>query len=292
MKGAIFGMSIALLSRILNPLEKMEEKIKNLLQQGEDMQDLADQLGSTPGKVRVLQNVAGSLGVAPDKFREMVQKFADAVEKGREERTRGGELSPSTIAVSKYLNQKDLAEGFFQFLQNLKTSRQMGASEQLLRQTEAAVFGQKLTGASKRLVEANYNTLPMMKNPPAGSEKLDKAYSRTNWLANLERNARIRQETNDFVSQSQTVTPKNISEMIRGEGEQNARELKQLQSYDDMRRAADGIDKLLILLEGMQVQVTKLVGHTVNISESVIGFFHSGFKTWLNIFKSGKLSEK
>jgi hypothetical protein len=120
-KGSVLGISLGLLNKLLNPLEALDEKIKKLLGEGSDFKDLADKFGTSGGKLKQFQDVAQSLGVSPDAFREALTKYNDAIEKAREEIANPfQEKSASTQIVGRFSNQKDQLEGFKSFLAFLK----------------------------------------------------------------------------------------------------------------------------------------------------------------------------
>ncbi len=120
-KGSLLGISIGLLSRLLNPLEKMEEKIRKLLDEAKAQTDSAEDLGTTPGRLRAIQDVAGTIGVTPDTLKEMMGKYAQAIEKAKEElQDPTAKISESTQAIRQFVGFKDTAEGFLQFVQSLK----------------------------------------------------------------------------------------------------------------------------------------------------------------------------
>lgn len=120
-KGTVFGISLGLLNRLLNPLEDLDNKIKGLLSSGTDFNDLADRFGTDSGNLKQLEDVAKSFKATPEQFREVLLKFSDAIEKAKEEvKNPLQERSVSTQIVGRFLDEKDQVEGlkkFFQFLQ-------------------------------------------------------------------------------------------------------------------------------------------------------------------------------
>lgn len=124
-KGSILGISIGLLNRLLNPLEALEDRIKNLVGQGSDIRDLADRFGTSAGTLKQIQDFGKSVGVDPDKLKDLMQKFAQAVETAREEiQDPTKVLSPSSIAVRQFTSEKDLGKGFLDFLLSLRREGQ------------------------------------------------------------------------------------------------------------------------------------------------------------------------
>src|SRR4051812_11842809 len=80
-KGSVLGISLALLQKILNPIEALDDKIKGLLNKGGDLADLSDRFGASPGELKQLEDVARSFGMGADQFKDLMLKFADSIEK-------------------------------------------------------------------------------------------------------------------------------------------------------------------------------------------------------------------
>lgn len=150
-KGSFLGITLGLISKLLNPIEALEDKIKKLLGEGTDVRDLSDRLGSTPGQVRQLQDVAQTLGVTPEHFKDMIVKYAQAIEKGREELQNPFEQpSGATLAVKQFVGEKDIAKSFTDFLTSLKASGEGSGTDLALSErakriyADAAMKGQKV----------------------------------------------------------------------------------------------------------------------------------------------------
>lgn len=150
-KGSFLGISLGLISRLLNPIEALEDKIKKLLGEGSDVRDLADRLKTSPGRLQQIQDVAQSLGVTPDQFKDMIIKYAQAIEKGREElQNPFVEPSASTLAVKQFVGEKDIVKSFTDFLTSLKGAGQGQGTDLPLSErakrifTDAALKGQQV----------------------------------------------------------------------------------------------------------------------------------------------------
>jgi hypothetical protein len=272
-KGSVIGLSLALLTRFLNPLEKVEEKIRKLLDDAKGQRDLADEYDTTPGKLRALQNVAGSIGVTPDTLKDLMGKYAKAIEKAKDElRDPNAEVSNSTRAVKNYVNDKDLAESFLQFIQNLKSIGQApkgvgqiqtreGVRERTPAETreaiEKAVFDAELKGQAKRLVDANYTQV--LKNPPATSAQLDKAYSNLTAREQQDRNLAINRDTLDLLRSSKKVTP-GVVEAIADKAQRDIdKQNVDFNNFKSLKRAQEAVDIIGIGIESLQQMVLEIV---------------------------------
>jgi hypothetical protein len=179
MKGNILFLSAGLIASLLNPLEKIHDKIKDLLGQGADIEEFSAKLGINPKDLVKLETVGQSLGVSPDRLREMLTKYAEAVEKAREQLgDPTSERSLSTMAIADLID-KDLALGFQEALKRIvergsaPTARESSTPELTLQQAERAglardvsgaeqrrrlekdLFGEETYGAARKLTEAN-----------------------------------------------------------------------------------------------------------------------------------------
>lgn len=315
-KGSILGITIGLLARLLNPLEKMEEKIKNLLALGKDTSELADEFGTTPGKLRQLQDVAGSIGVSPEQLKDMMTKYASAIEKAREELSDPtAQISGSTQAVRNFVDEKDTAEGFLKFLQSLKArgegtgsdvffgekeqrkAMERAAKGEVLTESERArlteqgllkrrsgletrqaiekeVFGEAQKGSSRRLIEADFPTEFRKAGAPSESQ-LNESFQKVNQLADKDRQLRIQRDTQDFINQSKAVNQKMIQDMADAEKARLDRETREFQSYDDLKRAATGIEDLKVGFEKIQQLLARALGYLGDTVDFLMNFKNS-----------------
>lgn len=156
-KGSFLGISLGLISKLLNPIEALEDKIKGLLGQGSDIRDFADRLKTSPGQLKQLEDVATSIGVTPDQFKDMLTKYAQAVEKGREELANPfQEPSASTIAIRQFVGEKDLVKSFTDFITSLQATGKGSGSDLALSErakrilNEKSLKGETLTEAERQ----------------------------------------------------------------------------------------------------------------------------------------------
>jgi hypothetical protein len=150
-KSLVLGASLGLINRLLNPINELDQKIKGLLHQGADLTELSQRFGTTPGQLKQVEAIAGSFKITPEKFREMLEKYADSVEKAREELGNPLEQkSAATLILGPLAEKKDILQSFLGFLKKLK---EVGAGEGSL---------QPLTPrATKMLANAAANKVPL-----------------------------------------------------------------------------------------------------------------------------------
>lgn len=187
MKGNLLFLSLGFVSQLLNPLEKVHDRIKELLGEGFDISELADRFNTSPGTVKRLQALGQSLGLSPERLNEMMGKFADAIEKARDELSNPFvEPSKATTAVSEFVDEKDLGKAFFQFIRSLQSQgKAQGVLEvdkrtglpapaedrarlqreglldrltgsDIREQIEKEIFGEIQRGAARRFIESDF----------------------------------------------------------------------------------------------------------------------------------------
>ncbi len=126
-KGSLLGIGIGLLAKLLNPLQEVQDKIKNLLEKGSSVADLADRLGvgSSPAELIRLQSAAQSIGIKPDELKDVLTKFADQVDIARKEIQDPFKVhSESTVALGEFAKNPDMVKGFLGFLDSLRARGQ------------------------------------------------------------------------------------------------------------------------------------------------------------------------
>lgn len=255
MRGAIFGVSLALLNKLLNPLNDLEEKVKRIIGQGDDIRDLADKFNTSPGNLKRLQDVAASLGLEPEKLNEMLDHFAKAIDDATKPLKIGEERSSQAIAVQNFAGEKDLAEGFFSFIQQLK-----GLDAKQRQLVEKEVFGDELFGAKRRFVEADFaKQFAAIGNP--STQRLTQDINRLADLALLQKTIQTRNETRDMSLAANQMNAQMIRDMEESARKRSERDTKQLQSFSDLEKAAQGIEVIKQGLVDLSAVVTKGAGY-------------------------------
>ena len=187
MKGNLLFLSLGFVAQLLNPLEKVHDRIKELLGQGFDIEELADRFQTSPGTIKRMQAFGQSLGLSPERLNELMGKFADAIEKAREELANPFvEPSRATTAVSEFVDEKDLGKAFFQFIRSLQAQGKASGVVEIDKRTglpapaedrarlqreglldrltgsdireqiEKEIFGEIQRGAARRFIESDF----------------------------------------------------------------------------------------------------------------------------------------
>lgn len=284
-KGSFLGISLGLISKLLNPIEELEEKIKKLLGEGTDIREMADKFGTTPGQLRMLQDVSQTLGVTPDHFKDMLSKYAQAIEKGREELANPfTERSETTNALKQFIEEKDIVKSFTQFLTSLKAAGQgsgttidLGHGEkrtltgmEARQRIEKDVFGEVQTGAARKLIEANIPEVAKTIREP-GVDILNRAINKSASLADQQRALDVQNQTQDFIAATNKLNGKMIQDMAKGDQAELSRQTKQLESFEDLKKASLALDEVKGLMTEANNFISKGIGYLADLASFVGG---------------------
>jgi hypothetical protein len=281
-KGNILFMSLGLLTQLLNPLEKIEERIKSLLGQGSDLRDIADQFDTSPGKIKRLQDVAQNIGLSPDQLKDMMTRFSETMDKTRQEfkakeKDPKAEISNSSRMLKEFMGEKDTAEAFLSFVQSLNA-----AGGDTREKVEREIFGGVQKGASRRFIEADFaKEFSTLKTPSV--KRTDLAVEKAAKLAEKDRRMTTSREGSSFVEGLESLTGKMITDMNKAKEREKERDQAQMKAVDDLAKAKEGIDNLVAGFQVLSVQVTKGVGYLGELISTLKNSrFIKGIGSWFS----------
>lgn len=258
-KGSILGISLGVISKLLNPLEAVEQRIKDLIGEATDVRDLADRLNTDPGKIKRLQDVGASLGLSPEKLQDLMVKYAEAVQEGIDAKKKGEMGSEASQAVSAFADEKDLAEGFFQFIQSLAKSPNQAA-------TEKVVFGEQQFGAAKKFIGADF------KKEFAGLPSVDTLNTAVNNSANagdVQNRLKASRESRSFVLDSAQPMSAIVRRLEETEKARAARLSENLKDFESLKRAADGIEGIKTAVEQINNKILDGFGQIKGLKDDI-----------------------
>ena len=299
LKGTILGISVGLLSKLLNPIQDLEDRIKNLLGESTDIRDLADRFGAKPGEVRRLQDLGQALGVKPDELADMLNRFGQALETARKEIESGEDLSLGSQAVRNYTDRENIVEAFQDFMKGL---RQLGQGPsrtvttpsgvtkeetglQRRQNVEREVFGERFTGASRRLVETDLQKEARRIGEP-NVNQLNRAITKVAGLADQQRASEVRRNTEDFINASGNVNSTIIQAMEKRAAQEQAEATQRLKSYQDLAKTSEFLGEIMNMLK----DVTDIVVKGLRMLSELVGDIKEVRKSgiWRGIFGGGK----
>lgn len=262
-KGTVFGIGLAFLAELLNPLKELEDRIKDLLGKGEDINELADKYGSTPGALRTLQGAAALDGVNPEKLASLLESFSKTVDtatKEMEERRKDPTktLSAASSAVSQFVGGTDRVDSFFRFLQGLQDfGKANGRAKRA--NVERDVFGEALYGNARRFIESP-NLRENINKTGRSQEDINRGIGK---LAELQRGRTAREtlnETDTLIKASQKLNPGIVADIDRRAKKEEEKAIKQIDDYARLVKAAEALDGLASIVKEIKSVVIDALG--------------------------------
>ncbi len=242
--GGIAGVALGLVNTIINPLKETQDAIDKAIKQGDDVVTNAKQFGTTAGKLFRLQQIAKSTGLDESSLFTLIEKFQGTVAEAKRD--------PNKVtSVRQFVDQKDTAEAFFQFIQALQ---KMDKTQQVLVQQE--VFGEKQILKMADFLQTDFTKQTKDLGGPS-AEKLTPALNKLGDLNDLKDLLEARRNLGDVMSKSRVIT----ADMIKAQDEKAKKELaqdeKRIQSYLDLAAIADASSKIQVASENILMSVGK-----------------------------------
>ena len=258
-KGTVFGISLGLLTKILNPIQELEEKIKDLLGQGSDIRDQADRFGTTSGKMKRLQDVGRAMGVEPDQLRDLMGKFQKAIEEATQPLKAGETRSAAASAVSEFTGQKDLAEGFFAFIQSLKNAN--GRT-----QAEKDVFGETQFGAARRFIEGDFRKaltgIPTAQASGRAVEKVAGMKDRQNRIGAIN-------EAQDFIQTASAMKTNFVDLIEASKQRERVNTNKEIESFEAAKKTQEYVGEIFLLMKDVSKAIVKGVSEITSLAGDI-----------------------
>lgn len=265
--GTALGIGLNILAKILNPITELEERLNTLLGKGKNLADLSGRFNTSTGKLARLQIVGERLGVNPEDLQKLMEKYAEAIETGREEIKKPlKDQSDATKILSKdFLQEQDLAESFFKFIQSLRFVTDQDQRKKI----EKEVLGEGLFGFKRRFTDADFNK--EFQTAPSLNE-LGKATANVAITDEELRIRRVNREAQDFIKNANTLGPGTVSSIGLLEQKRSDKDNKDFAKLNQMAVTARGTEEamaaLKVPLEKLQEGIAKLVPIIEQLSKS------------------------
>lgn len=260
--GSIFGgIGLALINKILNPLEEVETKIKQILEQGQEVSDTAEKFGGTPAELYQLQKVGENAGLSPQQITEMLTKFQERQALAVDENAHPlAEKHVSTQVLGNLANNANSIEALLQFLKDLRTK---SAPERLA--SERAIFDTKLTGGQRRLADTDYEA----ESKRLGLNNLQQVGSKLKHLDEVDALDRAQKAANHaraFLQNAGDISPDVITNINAREAVQQDKLNRQLSNLTDLQKLQVSADKIK---DGLDLITEKLGQLVVKGDEAI-----------------------
>lgn len=234
--GGYVAVAGALIDKVLNPLQHVQETIDKTLNQGSELANFAKQFDTSAGNLARLQALGKANGLDSDGLRLILLKFQGAVAKAA--------ADPGTpTAVSNFVGKKDTAEAFFEFIQSMQ---KLTPIQRSLVQQE--VFGERQIGRASEFLNANFAKQAAKLGGPSSDEiTASAAYLDS---AKKELNLRdARRELKDLTENAVKISPHAINEMSRRADVESTNDTKGLSNFDRLERLQIAGEKIANQME-------------------------------------------
>jgi hypothetical protein len=229
--GGVLGIATSLIDKFLNPLKEVQEAIDRTLEHADDVVTGAKRFGSTPGELLRLQTLGQAKGINADQLDVLLTKFQGAVAEAKQDPTK-------QTSVRNFANDKNLVEGFFQFIQGLQ---KLNPQQQVIVQQE--IFGEKLIGKIANFLQTDFAKESKLIGGPS-NETLSIRANNLSHLKDLKDRLGAQTDIEDFATKGKVIT----TEMIRLQDEQARRdkvfENKDIANYENLAALAKTADEL------------------------------------------------
>lgn len=280
-KGAgIVGLALSVISKIINPLQAVQESIDRILKQGDDLVTFSKQFGTTAGKLAKLEAFGKATGVESDFLFQNLSKFQTRVAEATADPKR-------QTSVRAFAGREDTADAFFEFIQGLQKASK---NDQALAVRE--VFGEDAGVRLADFIGADFQKLNKEFFGKFNSDQLTQAATKAGGLSDLQDALGAQRGLGDLINKSRTINEGMIRAQDRRERAELERETQRIQSYKSLSNISEASTQIMVLVEkgiimlgeliekftGVSKKINELVGYVKKLSVSRIfrGIFGGG----------------
>lgn len=259
--GGIAGIALGLIDKLLNPLKEVQEAIDRTLKTSDDLATNARQFNTTTGKLQKLVTLAKSTGLDEQSLYTLITKFQGTVAQAA-----ANPNDPTANSVRNFVGQKDTAEAFFGFIQQLE---KMDKNQQVLVQQQ--VFGEKQVlkmADFLQTIGSKEGLAGVVKNTgldKVTSEKLTGSIEKLANLSDLKDALAAGRELQDIQAKSGVINEGMIRNMDKNEKLALIRENQRIKSYNDLAALSQTAEKIFTLVD----QGVALIG---NLTSKLLPF--------------------
>lgn len=256
--GGLASAALGLVDKFLNPLKETQEAIDKTLAKANDVNTFATQFNTTTGKLAKLQAFGQAKGLEPDTLNFLIEKFQTAVALAKQDPNK-------STAVRQFVGDKDTAEAFFTFIQQLK---KMSTNDQLLVQQE--VFGERAVLKMSEFLNADFGEISekFFKNTPS-ENTLTKNIDNASNLNDLKQGLDAARNLNSLNTESGELTKRMIMAMEKSAQLADDREAARIKSFESFSAIADATTKITGLIESGLATLSDLLVKVTNLSNVV-----------------------
>ena len=268
--GALAGLAVGLITKILNPLKEVQEAIDRSLTSSDDIATNAKQFNTTSGKLFKLITLARASGLDQSSLFMLISKFQNAVARAN--------LDPSDTtasSVANYTGQKDTSEAFFGFIQQLQ---KMDSNQRVLVQQQ--IFGEKQILKMADFLQQDYSQLAKDTGlDKVNSNKLANSIEKIAAMSDLRDTLAARRELGDVQNKAGSINSGMIRNMDKNDQIALERENLKIKSYNDLAALSNIGDKMLIKFDEGILLISGFIGKITPAIEKAVAFFDTAISS-------------
>ncbi len=260
--GGATAAILGIIDKILNPLKEVQEAIERTLKTSDDIATNAKQFNTTTGKLFKLVQLAKAAGLEQADLFQLLTKFQGTIAQAKL-----NPKDPANSSVKNFIKDKDTADSFFQFIQELQ---KMDKNSQVLVQQQ--VFGEKQILKMSDFLNQDFPKLLRMTGLNKGSENFGKSIDKMANLNDLADILTVKRENNDVIQKAKIINEGMIRARDAAEKAALARENNRIKAYENLQAITTTVDRIMTAVEEVLNQLGRFFKFIEPAVNKYIGF--------------------
>lgn len=276
--GALLGLGLAFISKIMNPLKEVQEAIDRTLTKNDDLSTFAKQFGTETGKFAKLVALGEASGISQNDLVYIMTKFQTSL----------GEQKHGTrdVGLQNFLGFDDTADAFFAFIQSLSK-----LDKQTSNLIQKNVFGERQILKTADFLQQNFSKqFQKLGLDKISTEKLTRSADKLAGLSDLTDLLSAKRNINDIIGKANVINENVVREKDKAERIKLARENQKISAYTDLKAISNTVAKMAQLMESGIAKLGAGVRMITDKLEEMTHFVDKISKSsrWLRWLNGGK----
>lgn len=276
LKGAsMLALGSAVLDKLINPLQEVKAAIDRTLGKADDIVTNAKQFNTSTENLIKLRALGNVKGVSNENMDLLITKFQGAVAQAKQNPS-----DPANSAVSNYVNEKDSALAFYNFITQLQ---KMDKNTQLLVQQQ--VFGEKqVLKMAEFLQDVDFKESAAVL-AKVNFKKVADATEKLGTLADKDQGNKTVRELNDLVGKAGVIGGSTVSNMNKAEINNLNRENGRIGRSGQMFTAEENMQKMQENLEILTNELLTKIPIIFTAMETIVDLLRKSVEGWRQLIE-------